>query len=66
MRFINISRLWRVYCQLRLNLPGGTKKRLPLRLRQPLVVVSQSNAVWAVDVMSFVRRATIPNPQHSG
>ena len=33
----NHKRLWRVYCQLRLNLPRRTKKRLPLRLRQPLV-----------------------------
>jgi putative transposase len=41
-----------VYCQLRLNLPRRTKKRLPLRLRQPLVVVSQPNVVWAVDFMS--------------
>ncbi|SLM41571.1 hypothetical protein NSND_30010 [Nitrospira sp. ND1] len=35
----NHKRLWRVYCQLRLNLPRWTKKRLPVRLRQPLVVV---------------------------
>jgi putative transposase len=48
----NHKRLWRVYCQLRLNLPRRTKKRLPLRLRQPLVVVPQPNAVWAVDFMS--------------
>jgi len=33
----NHKRLWRVYCQLRLNLPRWTKKRLPVRLRQPLV-----------------------------
>lgn len=46
------KRLWRVYCQLRLNLPRRTKKRLPLRLRQPLVVIPQPNAVWAVDFMS--------------
>jgi hypothetical protein len=32
----NHKRLWRVYCQLRLNLPRRTKKRLPVRLRQPL------------------------------
>lgn len=48
----NPKRLWRVYCQLRLNLPRRTKKRLPLRLRQPLVVVPQPNVVWAVDFMS--------------
>jgi putative transposase len=48
----NHKRLWRVYCQLRLNLPRRTKKRLPIRLRQPLVVVPQPNTVWAVDFMS--------------
>jgi putative transposase len=48
----NHKRLWRVYCQLRLNLPRRTKKQLPARFRQPLVVVPQPNAVWAVDFMS--------------
>ncbi len=48
----NHKRLWRVYCQLRLNLPRRTKKRLPVRLRQPLVVVPQPNTTWAVDFMS--------------
>jgi len=48
----NQKRLWRVYCQLRLNLPRRTKKRLPVRFRQPLLVVPQPNAVWAVDFMS--------------
>ena len=48
----NHKRLWRVYCQLRLNLPRRTKKRLPVRFRQPLVAIPKSNAVWAVDFMS--------------
>ncbi len=48
----NHKRLWRVYCQLRLNLPRRTKKRLPVRCRQPLVVVPQPNVVWALDFMS--------------
>jgi putative transposase len=48
----NHKRLWRVYCQLRLNLPRRTKKRLPVRLRHPLVVVPQPNTVWAMDFMS--------------
>ena len=30
--------LWRVYCQLRLNLPRRGKKRLPARIKQPLQV----------------------------
>jgi putative transposase len=48
----NHKRLWRVYCQLRLNLPRRTKKRLSVRPRQPLIVIPQPNAVWAVDFMS--------------
>jgi len=48
----NHKRLWRVYGQLRLNLPRRTKKWLPMRLRQPLVVLPQPNAVWAVVFMS--------------
>lgn len=48
----NQKRLWRVYCQLRLNLPRRTRKRLPVRFRQPLVVIPHPNAVWAVDFMS--------------
>jgi len=48
----NAKRVWRVYCQLRLNLPRRTKKRLPVRLRHPLTVVPAPNAVWAVDFMS--------------
>jgi len=48
----NHKRLWRVYCQLRLNLPRRTKKRLPSRVRQPLTVVPHPNAVWAMDFMS--------------
>jgi putative transposase len=38
--------------RLRLNLPRRTKKRVPPRLRHPLVVRPQPNAVWAVDFMS--------------
>jgi putative transposase len=34
-----------------LNLPRRTKKRLPVRFRQPLVVVPQPDVVWAVDFM---------------
>ena len=48
----NPKRLWRVYCQLRLNFPRRTKNRLPVRLCQPLVVVPQPTTTWAVDFMS--------------
>jgi putative transposase len=45
------TRLWRVYGPLHVNLPRRTKKRRPVRFRQPLVVIPQANAVWAVDFM---------------
>jgi putative transposase len=48
----NHKRLWRVYCQLRLNLPRRTKKRVPARVVQPLDVSPQPNVGWAVDFMS--------------
>jgi putative transposase len=48
----NHKRLWRPYCQLRLNLPRRTKKRVPARVVQPLDVIPQPNVVWAVDFMS--------------
>ena len=32
----NHKRVWRVYCQLRLNLPRRTRRRVPHRERQPL------------------------------
>jgi putative transposase len=48
----NPKRTYRVYCKLGLNLPRRTKKRLPLRLRQPLGAQAAVNAVWALDFMS--------------
>jgi putative transposase len=48
----NHKRLWRVYFQLRLNLPRRTKKRVPARVVQPLDVIPQPNVGWAVDFMS--------------
>jgi putative transposase len=48
----NHKRLWRVCCQLRLNPPRRTKKRVPTRVVQPLDVSPQPNVGWAVDFMS--------------
>jgi len=42
----------RVYCALRLNLPRRAKRRVPVRLRQPLVAPTQLNEIWALDFMA--------------
>ena len=47
----NHKRVHRVYCALRLNLPRRTKRRVPKRLRQPLVAPAALNGIWALDFM---------------
>jgi putative transposase len=44
--------LWRVCCQLRLNLSRRGKKRMPDRIKQPLQAASQPNQGWSCDFMS--------------
>jgi putative transposase len=48
----NHKRVHRVYCALRLNLPRRTKRRVPARLRQPLVAPARLNEIWALDFMA--------------
>jgi putative transposase len=48
----NHKRVHRVYCALKLNLPRRTKRRVPTRLRQPLVAPRSLNEVWALDFMT--------------
>ena len=40
------------YCALRLNLPRRTKRRLPHRVRRPLVAPPVLNQTWALDFMA--------------
>lgn len=44
--------LWRVYCELWLNLPRRGKTRLPARIKRPLQAAAQSNQGWSCDFMS--------------
>jgi putative transposase len=47
----NHKRTWRVYCDMKLNLPRRTKKRVPHRERQPLLAPATTNKIWAIDFM---------------
>lgn len=48
----NHKRVWRVYCEMKLNLPRRRKRRVPTRERQSLEVAARANAVWSLDFMS--------------
>ncbi len=47
----NHKRVYRVYCELKLNHKRRTKKRIPLRERQPLETAAAPNVIWALDFM---------------
>ena len=47
----NKKRVHRVYCDMGLNLPRRTKKRLPDRPRQPLDLATEPNRCWVLDFM---------------
>lgn len=47
----NHKKVHRVYCDMRLNLPRRTKKRVPDRERQPLDLAHNINDCWALDFM---------------
>ena len=46
------TRAWRVYVQLRLNLPRRGKRRLPDRIREPLEIPMIANDTWSADFMA--------------
>lgn len=48
----NHKRVWRVYCEMKLNLPRRAKRKLPQRERQSLEVIPLPNQVWSMDFMS--------------
>ncbi len=47
----NHKRVHRVYCALRLNIPRRTRRRVPKRIRHPLVAPDALNTSWALDFM---------------
>jgi putative transposase len=48
----NHKRVYRVYCKLNLNQKRRAKKRLPKRIKRPLLVPQLPNQVWSADFMS--------------
>ncbi|SGC80104.1 transposase ISMyma01_aa2-like protein [Mycobacterium tuberculosis] len=48
----NHKRVYRVYCRLGLNLKRRVKKKLPERIKVPLIAATQINEGWAMDFMS--------------
>ncbi|MBA3786177.1 MAG: IS3 family transposase, partial [Acidobacteria bacterium] len=48
----NHKRVYRVYCELKLNLKRKHKRRIPTRNPLPLAVPLQANQVWSADFMS--------------
>ena len=48
----NHKRIYRVYCELRLNQKRRAKRRLSKRFKQPLLTPQRPNQVWSADFMS--------------
>jgi len=48
----NHKRVYRVYKSLKMNLHIRSRKRLPSRIKTPLITPEQSNQIWSMDFMT--------------
>lgn len=48
----NHKKVYRVYKLLKMNIHRKMKRRLPARIKTPLMVPTQSNQIWSMDFMS--------------
>ena len=48
----NQKKVYRIYCEMGLNIRVKPKKRLPIRDHQPLIQPEATNACWSLDFMS--------------